>query len=379
MANRAALVRQPQPFFANKARAFWTLQILGWIGWLILRAVSGVANGQSAGWLVTQFISGITGFSLTLLMSVAYRMLIHRRPFVTWSGSLMVAAAAAILWGFTDTWVVDLQNRSGSAPFTTLFLGAFFLSSVTLAAWSSLYFAINFFLQVEEQADRMQMLEAQATAAQLAMLRYQINPHFLFNTLNSISTLVMLKQSEPANAMLSRLSSFLRYTLVNEPTSLVTLEQEVETLKLYLDIEKMRFEERLRVRFDVDPRVTGVRIPSLLLQPLVENAIKYAVTPNEDGADIVLSAHLAGQNVRIIVSDSGPGLNPGGGETIVSTGVGLANIRERLVQAFGPAQRFEARQATNGGFTVSMEVPLGEVPVADVAAPPSETKANENA
>src|SRR3546814_7514419 len=137
--------------------------------------------------------------------------------------------------------------------------------------------------------------------SQLAMLRYQLNPHVLFNTLNSISTLVLLKQAEPANAMLSRLSAFLRYTLANEPTAQVTLAQEIETLKLYLDIEKMRFEERLRPHFAIDPAVSRARLPSLLLQPLVENAIKYAVTPQEDGADITISAHLAGQNVRITV------------------------------------------------------------------------------
>ena len=134
------------------------------------------------------------------------------------------------------------------------------------------------------------------------MLRYQLNPHFLFNTLNSISTLVLLKQTDRANAMLSRLSSFLRYTLVNEPTGHVTVAQEVETLKLYLEIEKMRFEDRLRPRFDIDPSVARARLPSLLLQPLVENAIKYAVTPQEEGADIEVSARLNIDRVMITVS-----------------------------------------------------------------------------
>jgi two-component system LytT family sensor kinase len=137
-------------------------------------------------------------------------------------------------------------------------------------------------------------LEAAATSAQLAMLRYQLNPHFLFNTLNSISTLVLLKQTEQANAMLSRLSSFLRFTLINEAEAKVTLAQEIETLKLYLDIEKMRFEERLRTEFDIAPEA-GRTLPSLLLQPLVENAIKYAVTPQEDGADIAIKVQLVGE------------------------------------------------------------------------------------
>ena len=130
------------------------------------------------------------------------------------------------------------------------------------------------------------------------MLRYQLNPHFLFNTLNSISTLVLLKQTERANAMLARLSSFLRYTLVNEPTAKVTLAQEVETLKLYLEIEKMRFEDRLRPHFKIESETIGARLPSLLLQPLIENAIKYAVTPAENGADIWITASREGQAVQ---------------------------------------------------------------------------------
>jgi LytS/YehU family sensor histidine kinase len=195
------------------------------------------------------------------------------------------------------------------------------------------------------------------------MLRYQLNPHFLFITLNSISTLVLLKQAEPANAMLSRLSAFLRYTLANEPTAQVTLAQEIETLKLYLDIEKMRFEERLRPHFAIDPAVSRARLPSLLLQPLIENAIKYAVTPQEEGADITISAQLAGQNVRITVSDTGAGLSadptdPTTGVATESTGVGLANIRDRLAQAFGDQQRFDVHMGADGGFTVVIEFPF---------------------
>ena len=205
--------------------------------------------------------------------------------------------------------------------------------------------------------------------AQLAMLRYQLNPHFLFNTLNSISTLVLLKQTEPANAMLSRLSSFLRYTLVNEPTGRVTVAQEIETLKLYLEIERMRFEERLRTHFQIDPDTQRALLPSLLLQPLVENAIKYAVGPQEAGAEITIATQLVGQNLRITVSDTGPGLQSSsasnrlsgvtfdGGEP-VSTGVGLANIRDRLGQAYGENHRFETMDPPDGGFAVLIELPF---------------------
>jgi len=204
-----------------------------------------------------------------------------------------------------------------------------------------------------------QLEQVRAAKAQLAALRYQLNPHFLFNTLNSISTLVLLKQTEQANAMLSRLSSFLRYTLVNEPMGYVTVAQEVETLKLYLDIEKMRFEDRMRPRFDIDPAVARGRLPSLLLQPLVENAIKYAVTPQEEGADIAVTARKVGDRVLITVTDTGPGTDSS--YTVraeQSTGVGLANIRDRLAQAYGADHRFETQTNTSGGFSVTIEIPF---------------------
>jgi LytS/YehU family sensor histidine kinase len=190
------------------------------------------------------------------------------------------------------------------------------------------------------------------------MLRYQLNPHFLFNTLNSISTLVLLKQTDRANAMLSRLSSFLRYTLVNESIGTVSLAQEIETLKLYLEIEKMRFEDRLRPHFHIDPKATRAQLPSLLLQPLIENAIKYAVTPQEEGADISVEARLQLDRVLITVSDTGPGTDAQyTARAEQSTGVGLANIRDRLAQAYGDNHRFETQSDMTGGFRVFIDIP----------------------
>jgi len=262
----------------------------------------------------------------------------------------------------SGAWVAQIQNPASEAGFTSLLLGAMYIDATSLAAWSALYFAINYFLQLEEQNDRVLRLEAQAASAQLAMLRYQLNPHFLFNTLNSISTLVLLKQAEPANAMLSRLSAFLRYTLANEPTAQVTLAQEIETLKLYLDIEKMRFEDRLRAFFEVDPAASEGRLPSLLLQPLVENSIKYAVTPLEQGADISVAAHLSGvepdRRLIITVTDTGPGLTDGMTRPTYSTGVGLANIRDRLAQAYGTDHRFEVQTDRQEGFGVVIDIPF---------------------
>ncbi|MDV3258047.1 MAG: histidine kinase [Sphingomonas sp.] len=346
-----------RPFFDDKNRAFWVLQTIGWTGYFFLRTISGLANALGPVFIVHTLILTATGYSLTLLMASLYRRLITMRAILTVFISLGTVVIASAAFSFIETWSLATFINPDFKPTGPQYFGALILDFSILAAWSALYYGINYYLLLEEEIDQRARLESQASSAQLAMLRYQLNPHFLFNTLNSISTLVLLKQTERANAMLSRLSSFLRYTLVNEPTAKVTLVQEVETLKLYLEIEKMRFEDRLRPHFRLDPDTIGARLPSLLLQPLIENAIKYAVTPAEHGADIWITAHREGRAVRIEVADSGPGQ---GGTPIdaQSTGVGLANIQDRLAQAYGAGHGFSTRTNEHGGFSVIIEIPL---------------------
>lgn len=354
----AVLELGDQPFFSDKNRAFWNLHSAGWGGAALVRSASTIANGQPFSALVPVLISAVTGFSVSLILSVVFRNVIDRRPLLTWGVTGVSVILATLIYAYIDVWVLQtIREGADETPFAQLMVGAIFINGVLLVAWSALYYAINYFVRAEEQADQLLRLEAAATSAQLTMLRYQLNPHFLFNTLNSISTLVLLKQTEQANAMLSRLSSFLRFTLINETTAKVTLASEVETLKLYLDIEKMRFEERLRTEFDVEDAVKDALVPSLLLQPLVENAIKYAVTPQEDGADIAINARRVGDRVRIIVSDSGPGLQASIPDPKLSTGVGMANTRERLLQAYGDEQRFDSYTRSGGGFEVVIEFP----------------------
>jgi len=345
-----------QPFFADKNRAFWLLQSLGWTGYFLLRSLSGIANSMSPMFVVHCLLMTATGYSLTLLLASFYRRLITMPVRLTAVLSLALVVVGAAIFSFIETWSVSTFVNPNFQPVGIEFFGAIILDFALLTAWSSLYYGINYYILLEQQLDQRERLESQASAAQLAMLRYQLNPHFLFNTLNSISTLVLLKQTGRANAMVSRLSNFLRYTLVNEPTAQVTLAQEVETLKLYLEIEKMRFEDRLRPHFRIDADTVNARLPSLLLQPLIENAIKYAVTPAEDGADIWVSARREGAAVRIEVSDSGPGPDAKPSEA-ASTGVGLANIQERLAQAFGPAHGFKTLDNDKGGFSVIIQIP----------------------
>ena len=355
-------------FFSDKNRAFWLLQGGGWIAYLLLRALSGLANSMGVAFILPAVIVTATGFSLTLLMAAAYRRIIAMRPAFVWTLTLIILGGASALFSVLEVWAHATFYQPGWQPQGIEFLGAILLDFSVLAAWSGLYYGINYYLLLSEQSERMVNVAAQANSAQLEMLRYQLNPHFLFNTLNSISTLVLLKQTERANAMLSRLASFLRYSLVGEREGLATVAQEAEALKLYLDIERTRFESRLRTRFDIAPDVMEARLPSLLLQPIVENAIKYAVTPSEDGADILIDARRIADRLVLTVADTGPGLSgtalagepvhPGShASSQPSTQVGIANIRERLIQAYGGDHRFELAENAPQGLIVLIDIP----------------------
>lgn len=356
-----------QGFFADKNRAFWLLQGGGWGAYLLLRTLGGLANRMGLTFILPTIIVTATGFSLTLLMAAAYRRIIRMRAVFVWTLMLVILSAAALLFSTLEVWAHATFYEPGWKPRGIEFLGAILLDFSVLGAWSGLYFGINYYLLLSEQTQRLVGISAQANSAQLEMLRYQLNPHFLFNTLNSISTLVLLKQTERANAMLSRLSSFLRYSLVGEREGLATVAQETEALKLYLDIERTRFEERLRVHFDIEPEAMAARLPSLILQPVIENAVKYAVTPTEDGADIDIDIRVLGvaENRRLVitVADTGPGidfvaLNGEAPVTTSGTGVGLPNIRDRLAQAYGDDHRFELEPNEPRGLIVLIDIPF---------------------
>lgn len=365
-------------FFRDKNRAFWVLQVAGWSAYFALRALSGFANRMEPSFVLPTAIITATGFSLTLLMAAAYRRIIVMQPVRVLVLSLVILCAASALFSVLEVWAHRAFYQPGWTPQGIEYFGAILLEFSVLAAWTGFYYGINYYLQLAEQSARMVAVAQQANTAQLEMLRYQLNPHFLFNTLNSISTLVLLRQTERANAMLSRLASFLRYSLVGEREGMATIAQEAEALKLYLDIERTRFEDRLRTRFDIEPRVMDARLPSLLLQPIVENAIKYAVTPSEDGADIVVDARQMGDRLVITIADTGPGLASsaaaGIGEAAVpGTNVGIANIRERLVQAYGADHRFELADNAPQGLIVLIDIPYQTTNMsADRAAPNGE-------
>ena len=227
------------------------------------------------------------------------------------------------------------------------------------AAWSAFYLAVLAQRQALEAQRAAATAESAAQAAQVRALRYQINPHFLFNTLNSLSSLVMSGRPEEAEAMLLKLSKFFRSSLSLDPTADVSLAEEIELQRLYLDIERVRFPKRLKVDFDIPAELRNVRLPALILQPIVENAIKYGVSQTRNKVTLTIAAREAGPGrLTIAIVNNGGAASARGGEAPDGVGVGLANVRQRLAARFGAAAQVEFGAVAEGGFRVVMTLPL---------------------
>ncbi len=229
------------------------------------------------------------------------------------------------------------------------------------AAWSAFYIAMVAQSEAHGAERRAADAEAAAQVAQVRALRYQINPHFLFNTLNSLSSLVMTGRTDRAEAMLLALSTFFRTSLSLDPGANVTLAEEIDLQRLYLDIEKARFPDRLHVEIDVPEGLEQARLPALLLQPIVENAIKYGVSKSRKAVVIRLEArHLDDHRMVLEISNK---LKNGGKEDLTAathegTGVGLANVCQRLDARFGSRASCRFGAMTGGGYKVSLTMPV---------------------
>jgi len=225
-------------------------------------------------------------------------------------------------------------------------------------SWVGLYIGITYQNRLRQQIEATLAARVVAQQAQLQMLRYQLNPHFLFNTLNAISTLVLDHETTTANRMVQGLSAFLRHSLDTDPMHQVTLDQELAALDLYLGIETMRFAERLKVETDIAPDCRHARLPGLLLQPLVENAIKHAVAKHVDGGTLRLAARRDGRRLWLSVIDDGPGTGHGDPAPSSGRGVGLNNTRVRLRLLYGAEQSFEIVRRPEGGCEVRLSLPF---------------------
>jgi two-component system LytT family sensor kinase len=344
----------------NRGLLFWGLHTLGWSAYGFAQFVGSAVYGKEPGYVQVIAIAAASGFVLSAPLRWLYRWLWTAGPRAMVIGSAVACWVVALGWrAIINTAYMQIVKPDWAAEHAPqpleIFVGTL-SATVLLLCWSGLYYGIKLYEHLQLQREATLKQSALAQEAQLKMLRYQLNPHFLFNTLNAISTLVLDGQNRTANLAVSRLSEFLRYTLDQDPMKKVTLRQELDALNLYLGIEKLRFGDRLRLEFDVDERAESALVPSLLLQPLVENAMKYAIAPREQGGSVTIIAGIEGGGLRLAVVDDGPGLPPGMA-TSNGRGVGLRNTRERLKVLYGDAHTVEVADA-GPGLRVEMRLPL---------------------
>jgi len=341
----------------NRNLLFWTLHSLGWIAYGLTQSVGFWLYEKSEGWTWVVLVTTVSGFVLSAPMRYAFRALWGRRPRTMILGILATTYPIALAWRV----VINLSYTRFVDPewkFKTLFeIFAGSLSSVyLLLCWAGLYFAIKYYEWMQEQREAVHKASTLAQEAQLKMLRYQLNPHFLFNTLNAISTLILDNENRTANSAVMRLSEFLRYTLDQDPMKTVTLRQEIDALNLYLSTERLRFGARLGLEFAVEEQALDALVPSLILQPLIENAIKYAISPGESGGFIRIEGRVRGSMLELAVVDDGPGLGAAG-IAANGRGVGLRNTRERLAVLYGDAHRF-ATLGAQPGLRIEIGLPF---------------------
>lgn len=357
--SHASALQTLPPVFGDKQRLFWLLHAGGWIVYGVTKWINALALGKGFDFAIPTACSVVIGFFLTLaIRAVLLRVWQHGFGWIM-GVAMPLVCISAVIFSAADTLAYSLLYEPDWNPAPQEYLGIAFIQSFLLTSWVALYVGIKFYIQYREESNRVLKMTALAHQAQLAMLRYQLNPHFLFNTLNAISTLVMEEQSSLAAKMLDKLSAFLRYSLITQPTDKVSLTQEIDALYLYLDIEKVRFEDRLNVEMEIAKEARQGILPSLILQPLIENAIKYAIAPSETGGTITVRAQKTGNRLMINVTDTGPGLPDGGlVQAPGGSGVGLSNTRERLNQIYRDDYSFEMTNKDIGGLDIAISLPF---------------------
>jgi len=346
----------------NREAQFWVLQLIGWSGWAMAGALAWFYWKAEAAVIVLFAPAALGGMTISTGLRYLYRA-VWNSPIAARAGTVLVGSYLgagvwrilnnSLVWTFASH-VEDVGKPTGIMSYFEGILTSFYL----LLCWSGLYFGVKYYQMFQAETQKLLQVSAMAHQSQLKMLRYQLNPHFLFNTLNAISTLILERQTDLANTMVTRLSSFLRYSLDSDPMAKVDMETEIKALQLYLNIEQVRFEDRLKVEIELDDESRHALVPSLLLQPLIENAIKYAVATSEAGGTIRIDARVFAGNLLLEVSDNGPGVeNLEQADLSAGRGVGLKNTRERLQSIYGGNQAFQLATVDPHGFKICLRMP----------------------
>lgn len=339
--------------FRNKLPSFWTIQSIGWLVYFVVIYVTLLTVAPPENFLTLFFFKGfraLTGFILTsfLLRSIYKRFGDHLSISRLVLLALICSVIAGAIWTSIEFIYVSLTNAALDTPGYLARSPRIALDYVvTLAAWSAFYLGVKNWLAWQMERENALQSAALAQKAQLDMLRYQLNPHFLFNALNSIRASVN-EDGDQAREMITQLSEFLRHSLVGAESKEVPLGEEMEAARNYLAIEKVRFEDNLAVEYEIEKAAEEFTLPCFLLNPLIENAIKHGVRVDPNVLKIKISAKVTDRDLVLQVANTGKlsELQASNG-----TKIGLKNVRERLEKTFGKKGSFDIRQ--DGEFVVA--------------------------
>ena len=343
----------------NRSRLFWLAHTAGWFGFAFVHYLGSLQHDLRDIFVVIIFLNAYAGWLFTVPLRYIYRKAWNFPPVKIALVVILSSYFTGVLWQIVKNINYWEIYKHGYEPkfwymYTQSTLGSFYI----ILSWSGLYFGSKYYqmLQIEKQ----NVLKANAVAhqAQLKMLRYQLNPHFLFNTLNAISTLILVEDNKTANSMVTKLSEFLRYSLDKDPMKKVTLQTEIEALQLYLAIEKVRFEDRLQLDFQIDDDCQAALVPSMILQPLAENAIKHAIAVQEQGGSLTITVRRFADDLLIEVADDGPGADIVDGNLHRESGVGLVNTRERLQALYHEKFSLVVSHNQPSGVKVNLRMPF---------------------
>jgi two-component system sensor histidine kinase AlgZ len=344
---------------ADKTRfpSFWRLQIAGWASLYALVMLAAFPHFDSPEVVRYDNLACAVGFLASLLLRPVCRASWQKAS--SWFALEMRAFAFSLALGSVNALVCEVGTHGAGAIDWEEWLASAITCSMTLFLWCSLYFSIKQWLQSVEERERLLCAESAAREARLSALRYQLNPHFLFNSLNAVSTLVLEGNAPAATRMLAQIGELLRASLDSEIRIAAPLSEEITFIKMYLAIELTRLGERLQVDWSIASETLDALVPNMILQPLVENAVRHGVAPLTEGGRITIQSKLHDARLQIIIRNSG---RSGAGMTaapcISTKGIGIANTRERLKTLYGADHHFALEWPAEGGCVVMIELPF---------------------
>jgi signal transduction histidine kinase len=339
-------------------KVFWKFQVLGWLTYFLLTELMIKLPGAEP-WFIHvphALINTVFGFITSIFVAKWFLHHKNKTSVIQILNAIFTTILVSIVWTqfkwHSLMFFYDTLGRS-----MTLFnLGTWTMASITwFSMWTALFFAAMSFYESSEQKRKVVSAEIRAKTAQLQMLQSQLNPHFMFNSINAVCTEILKKNNTSALTMLENLSFLLRYSLYSDPKKLITIEEELHLLEVYIQVEASRFKDRLQVEVDCEKSLKQCYLPPLLLQPLVENSIKHGVRDESEVLQIKVKLEKIEQNVKIEITDNGGGIDT----TKVSPtneAIGIKNCQERLFLIFGDAASFNLKNIENG-LKVNVLVP----------------------